>query len=129
MTAANRTIVACWRAPSGWIYTQDSDGNRIPWGADVNDPRIHRYLTGHGLQLGDPVYHGHGNTNYPLVPLEATTATIDAVLKGVVARLDNVVDQLTEMERDRLPVGYPLEDVRQVLRDLVTLGELVDALP
>jgi hypothetical protein len=129
MTAANRTIVACWRAPSGWIYTQDSDGNRIPWGADVNDPRIHRYLTGHGLQLGDPHTGSLVNTHYPLVPLEASTATIIDVLTGLVARLDNVVDQLAEMERDRLPVGYPLEDVRRVLRDLVTLGELVDALP
>ena len=128
MTAANRTIVACWRAPSGWIYTQDSDGNRIPWGADINDPRIHRYLTGHGIQLGEQRVWPT-QTRYELVPLEASTATIDAVLTGVVARLDNVVDQLTEMERDRLPVGYPLEDVRRVLRDLVTLGELVDALP
>jgi hypothetical protein len=128
MTAANRTIVACWRAPSGWIYTQDSDGNRIPWGADINDPRMIRYLAGHGIQLGDPQVL-RSSTNYPLVPLEASTATIDAVLKAVVERLDNVADQLTEMERDRLPVGYPLEDVRRVLRDLVTLGELVDALP
>jgi hypothetical protein len=128
VTAATRTVISCWRAPSGWIYTLDSDRDRKPWSADENDPALHRYLLGHGLTLGAKTGpSAGGNITYELVP--ADTCSPEAIrgrIAALVARIDNLTDDLKTLERDGYPTGFALEDSQAIANELGDISEMVN---